>query len=75
MRVIMLTLLQVVALTAPRPRPKQVTLTDRRMHPFAVIVTGVDWPGRPPMVPGHVWNETAPALKEVLEADKRYTRP
>jgi type 1 glutamine amidotransferase len=30
-----------------------------------VIVTGVDWPG-------HLWKETAPALKDVLEKDKRF---
>ena len=31
----------------------------------AVIVTGVDWKG-------HVWKETAPALKRVLEQDGRF---
>jgi uncharacterized protein len=30
----------------------------------AVIVTGVDWPG-------HIWKETAPALKDILEKNGR----
>ncbi|MFZ5833304.1 MAG: ThuA domain-containing protein [Planctomycetota bacterium] len=38
----------------------------------AVIVTGVDWPGRPPNVPGHEWKKTAPALKDILETDPRF---
>jgi uncharacterized protein len=38
----------------------------------AVIVTGVDWPGNPPRLPGHEWKETAPALKSVLQQDKRF---
>ena len=30
----------------------------------AVIITGVDWPG-------HVWKETAPAVREALQKDSR----
>jgi uncharacterized protein len=31
----------------------------------AVIITGVDWPG-------HVWKETAPAVREALQKDPRF---
>lgn len=73
MHAITRTLLSLVALAAPvaaaepeRSEPHQ----DATLR--AVIVTGVDWPGRPPTVPGHVWKETGPALKEVLELDRRF---
>lgn len=69
-----LTLLSFMALAAPAI-PASAAEPDRSAPPAAprrvVIVTGVDWPGRPPAVPGHVWKETAPALKEVLEHDQR----
>ena len=32
----------------------------------AVIVTGVDWKG-------HLWKETAPALKDILQTNRQYT--
>jgi len=31
----------------------------------AVIVSGVDWPG-------HLWKETGPALRQILEKDPRF---
>lgn len=73
MRVITLTLLQLVVLAAPASAAESDRPERQQDAPIrALIVTGVDWPGRPPKVPGHVWKETGPALKEVLEADKRF---
>jgi type 1 glutamine amidotransferase len=73
MHVVTLTLLQIVALAAPLAAAAPGRSEPQPAAPIrTVIVTGVDWPGRPPQVLGHVWKETAPALNVVLEADKRF---
>ncbi|MCX7887475.1 MAG: ThuA domain-containing protein [Verrucomicrobiae bacterium] len=41
------------------------TADDCRKTIRAVIVTGVDWKG-------HIWKETAPAVRDILQADSRF---
>jgi type 1 glutamine amidotransferase len=73
MRVITLTLSHLITLAVTVAAGEPIPSVQSQGLPIrTVIVTGVDWPGRPPAVPGHVWKETAPALKQVLEGDERF---
>jgi len=62
-RQLLSTALVACALSAPGGSVSAAEKAEQEIR--VVIVTGVDWPG-------HLWKETAPAVKEVLEKDRRF---
>ena len=55
---------QVVAAAVEVQKPKPVDLTPPAEGTRILLVTGIDYPG-------HLWRQTAPALKAILEGDSR----